>query len=449
MLLHLAPLSITIIACVSAAAPLVGAPLVRRFFLRHHPLLFVKTPAARLFFFANYHPLLFVKTPAARVFSSSLASLLCTPLRVALHEHALVWTGLHERAASTGKPARACGGSFCTGMSNLATNKRGAEGEAPLELDELCPVCGAVSIEPPNVRFELQCDKQCVICAVCFSRSQAARQCSPTTTCPDCQGTCTQWKVLFNKVVESSTRSTRRQTSEAEEELSAKVEADKKLDPVRCHINFPLAQRDNFFGITLTQSVNGTVVPRSVMFATAAPTSAMSEKEIRFLEDLFQVFYGLLVVNDRKERDCQFYPGGDLCPKGNDDGWTLRQLACEDYSVLRRAVHALAYGEVLRDCPGFYNPAAPNWERLSITTFALTDIIRYLRSQNPGLVKSTIGALLPAHTVHTGVYQFLNQIGVSHNYRTMKRQEKRTYATKMDGRLWRQHQPACTYYKPL
>jgi hypothetical protein len=74
----------------------------------------------------------------------------------------------------------------------------------------------------------------------------------------------------------------------------------------------------------------------------------------------------------------------------------------------------------------------PNWDKLAITTFAATDIIRYLRSPFPGLIKSTIGHLLKAHGVETGVYRFLNEIGVSRAAVSANRKQHAQYAEKLN-----------------
>jgi len=255
-------------------------------------------------------------------------------------------------------------------------------------------------VEPAAPRLQLKCGKDCAVCAVCFSRTQVARACAPTADCPLCNdgSAFAQWNVLCKRATEAATRSANRQTADPFAELSPALAPNKDRDPVRHHENIPAEQRDNFLGVTLTLSHEGGVVPRSAMFLKDAPTVEMGEEQIHVLEDFQQTVHGLAITNDRADRDRAFFPGGDPC---RDDGATLHHCAAEDHSVQRRSVHMLACGEPLRNCRGFTDPTANvEWQKLSTTAFALTDMIRYLRNKEyPGLVKSTAGSLLPARSV--------------------------------------------------
>jgi len=303
------------------------------------------------------------------------------------------------------------------------------DAEEPAQDVELCPVCKEVSIEPENSVFEISCAQNCTICAVCFAATQEKRGCEPTFKCPGCEDDCNCWKVKY-QCATSRTRSKqafthREHTAEPLQPVPApEADPDPAYDPVRFHQSLGGDDergkdvRDTFVGLSLSVSKDGKVVADSQLFPVSVDSIEMGEDQIMLLEEIFKILHGLLISNDADRTDRHFMADGDPT-----DGKALARLASDDYSVLHRVVHILAYGEPLRDCP--MDPEKKNWTRLGITTFAVTDIIRYTRSKYPGLIKSVIGTLLKAHSAESGIYQFLNKIGISQAYVTVQHQGPR------------------------
>jgi len=203
--------------------------------------------------------------------------------------------------------------------------------------------------------------------------------------------------------------------------------------------------RDKFLGISYSIAKGERFKSRSVLLSWGVPSTEMDEDQREFIETLAQFFHNLLISHDASStvdsRPC--YP----LIEAND--WDLQtkeralfNYAMEDTSVLRRLVHALSYGERLQHFPiksgggdgdddddssddddddddgGSYGSEdsydVPAWRRLALKTFAVTDIIRTVRSKYRGLIKTTVDELLPAGSNENSPLQFfLGRIGIS------------------------------------
>jgi len=310
--------------------------------------------------------------------------------------------------------------------------KRGAEDAQKDYI--LCPACIEVEIESPGVGFELDCEQKCTICAVCFSKAASAALGDATTIkCPRCESNCCCWTVNYTHVSLLSGGGVHKAQRKYTTTPSKRQEIDSTLDPVRFHQQMGRNHedeavgnkvRDRFIGLTLTTSKDGVVQSTSEMCCTECETTDMGENQIHLIEKIQQIFHVLLITKDKKRYEQYFYPGGDPCHVE-----TLQQLAKEDYTVLHRAIHVLAYGELLKDLEF---DKSKRWSSLGIMTWAVTDVMQCLRTLHPGLIKSTIGTLLKAHTAESGIYMFLKKIGISQSYVTVKRKVKLDYAEKLE-----------------
>ena len=162
---------------------------------------------------------------------------------------------------------------------------------------------------------------------------------------------------------------------------------------------------------------------------------------MHLLEDVAQFEHSMLVHNDKTRQDRHCYPGGDPC-----DGEMLQSLAFADYSVLHRVIHALAHGDFLRNVP---KDGGSNWLRLVITTWAIADVIRCIRSEFPGLIKTAITRLLLSFSAASGICKFLNEIGVACSQKMARRKQHRACARKLKegaGKRVRKHDHPSNYF---
>jgi hypothetical protein len=90
---------------------------------------------------------------------------------------------------------------------------------------QMCQACNEVSIELPCTGFKLNCDEECHICAVCFSKCESGRHCQPSFECPACKSSCNQWTIKYERI-----QSTRR--AGAPEKLSSRT-PPRKLNILR------------------------------------------------------------------------------------------------------------------------------------------------------------------------------------------------------------------------
>jgi hypothetical protein len=144
------------------------------------------------------------------------------------------------------------------------------------------------------------------------------------------------------------------------------------------------------------------------------------------MEALARIQHGLFITNDKVRTNRNF------CPPTNDptiQAWKI--LSLQDYSPLHRHNFALATGRPLSSCMVTLDENDPHWEKVRSTMFAATDMLRYLQSENNGLVKTTVGLTLKAHDTPIGIYDTLNEIGVSYSFKMVKRDQKKQYAEAM------------------
>jgi hypothetical protein len=295
---------------------------------------------------------------------------------------------------------------------------------------QMCQACNEVSIELPCTGFKLNCDEECHICAVCFSKCESGRHCQPSFECPACKSSCNQWTIKYERIQSTRRAGAPRKTIESyttkEIEYIADIDLDPDCDPVRYHQGMANhSGGENFVGLTLSTAKGSDIVSTTEFYLIEGDSSDMGEDQVHLLEEIFLFLHSLLITNDKERTDRNFCPGGTPC-----DSDSLSMLAFNDYTPLHRVLHCLGYGDLLRNCP--FETDAPNWDKLAITTFAVTDIIRYLRSSFPGLIKSTISNLLKAHGVETGVFKFLNEIGVATAAVSANRNQHAQYAEKLE-----------------
>jgi hypothetical protein len=170
------------------------------------------------------------------------------------------------------------------------------------------------------------------------------------------------------------------------------------------------------------------------------PSYEMSESQLDMFETLAMFLNVLFIGNDKKRCDRHFHRGAAPSATGvdpavegeEDEPHSILNAAIYSYSALHRFIHCLSYGEPLKKCTDNITRTdetgapkkEPHWNRLVATTFAVTDVMRFLRSEKPGLVKDTIDQLLPATAADNAIYKFLNQIGISSSQKTVKRMEQ-------------------------
>jgi len=321
-------------------------------------------------------------------------------------------------------------------------NATAAAGEQLKGNNMLCQGCGVTAVDSPaSFRFRLDCGSNCLICPGCFSECQATRQCSQIITCPntDCQQChCSSWTVLYPN--ETTTKRTRTGVERTTVTAGAKVSSGSirphpQQDPIRNHYGMNESAREKFIGFSFSVAKGESFTTQSVLLAKNMPTTEMGEDQINCLETIARHLHGLLISNDAVDNDRPCHPLGQESKEGDFDvdEKTLFNYAMEDYSVLRRFIHALSYGEHLHQFPiklGGEDRAgfdSPKWRRLAVTTFAIADIIRTVRSTNAGIIKSTVDALLAGCDANSAIYSFLNRLGICSSWKTVRRHEKKNF----------------------
>jgi hypothetical protein len=296
----------------------------------------------------------------------------------------------------------------------------------------MCQACHIVDITAPQPHFFLFCAKECLICAACFSRCSSDRQCRPFLVCPCCNSQSTRWEVKYTET-SSASRSGNQRIIPAVHQ-SAPIEPDKVEDPVRYHQCMADPESvsgssgaDDFIGFSLTLCKDRQVQAQSEMYRLGGDCNDWGEDQLHFLEDIFQHFHHMLITHDDQRRRVDINPHGPP-PTGRG----LRSLASDDYSPLHRMVFMMAYGEPLRTYTPF-EPKADAFQKLVMTTFAATDMIRHVRSEtkNQGVLKATVSSLLRAFGVPKDVYSILNELGVCSSYQTVRRGNLNQYAHKL------------------
>jgi hypothetical protein len=298
----------------------------------------------------------------------------------------------------------------------------------------MCQACHMVDITAPQPHFSLFCEEKCLICAACFSRCSSDRQCQPFLVCPCCDSHRTQWEVKYTETSSASRSGNQRTISAAHQ--SATIEPNKIEDPVRYHQRMADLESvsgssgaDDFIGFSLTICKNRQVQAQSQMYRVGGDCNDWGEDQLHMLEDLFQHYHHMLITHDDLRQGVDINPHS---PTPTARG--LRSLASDDYSPLHRMVFMMAYGEHL----GKHTPFEPKaqglgFQKLVMTTFAATDMIRHVRAptNNQGVLKAGVSSLLRAFSVSKDVYSILNELGVSASYQTVRRGNLKQYARKL------------------
>jgi hypothetical protein len=307
--------------------------------------------------------------------------------------------------------------------------------EKPVSGLLMCHACELVDITAPQPHFFLFCTKECLICAACFSKCSSDRHCRPFLVCPCCNSHRTQWTVQYTEILGMTRRGGQRSIPVLHR--SAPIEPHKAEDPVRYHQCMAgmadlesvsgSAGADNFIGLSLSTCKNRQVRVLSEMFPAGGDCNDWGEDQLHLLEALFQHFHHMLITHDDQRQLVDINPH---CATPTAQG--LRSLASDDYSPLHRMVFMMAYGQPLRTFTPF-DPHAPGFQKLVMTTFAAADIIRHVRSptKNQGVVKAGVSSLLRAFGVSKDVYSILNELGVSSSYQTVRRDNLKQYARKL------------------
>jgi hypothetical protein len=165
------------------------------------------------------------------------------------------------------------------------------------------------------------------------------------------------------------------------------MEPDKTEDPVRYHQRMAdrelepgSAGADNFIGFSLTMCKDRHVTVLSGMYPFGGDCNDWGEEQRHLLENIFQNFHHLLRTNEgQRQRQGDINPH---CAPPTAQG--LRSLGSNDYSPLHRMIFMMAYGEPLRKYTSF-DPHAPRFQKLVITTFAVTDMLRNVRTEKQGV----------------------------------------------------------------
>jgi hypothetical protein len=249
----------------------------------------------------------------------------------------------------------------------------------------MCHACHTVDITAPQPRFFLFCKKKLMICAACFSKCSSDRQCRPFVVCPCCQSRRTRWEVEYTETKSASRQVTIRSVSATH--TSELMEPDKTEDPVRYHqrmadreLESGSAGADNFIGFSLTMCKDRHVTVLSEMDPYGGDCNDWGEEQRHLLENIFQNFHHLLRTNEgQRQRQGDINPH---CAPPTAQG--LRSLGSNDYSPLHRMIFMMAYGEPLRKYTSF-DPHAPRFQKLVITTFAVTDMLRNVRTEKQGV----------------------------------------------------------------
>ena len=267
-----------------------------------------------------------------------------------------------------------------------AAKRRAVESTEKTKTDtQLCQECSEVPIGGDYATFVLACPHEHAVCAVCFSRMEHARGCNCLYHCGLCKEDFDTYEVVYTRFQEM--QHTYRKSKERF--VPGTITPDPNKDPIRNHEEMSRLDGDvgdSFVGLTLSTSVGGKIEGVSSFFALNGDTDSMGEAQIHLLERIFQILHVLVITNDKNQTGARnFHPPMD----DTKTEYSLRVLAAQDYSVLRRLVHVLAYGAPLRDCP--VDPDAKRWSNLFVSTFAITDMVQHLRSPFPGLIKSTVG----------------------------------------------------------
>jgi hypothetical protein len=159
------------------------------------------------------------------------------------------------------------------------------------------------------------------------------------------------------------------------------MEPHKAEDPVRYHQRMAdlesvsgSAGADNFIGFSLTTCRDRKVRVLSEMYPAGVDCNDWGEEQLHGLEALFQHFHHMLITHDDQRQLVDINPH---CATPNAQGH--RSLASDDYSPLHRMVFMMAYGQPLRSITPF-DPHAPGFQKLVMTTFAAADMIRHVRS---------------------------------------------------------------------
>jgi len=182
---------------------------------------------------------------------------------------------------------------------------------------------------------------------------------------------------------------------------------------------------EKFVGITLTTCKDGEVDVKACMYNIEQDCNDYNQDELIVLESLAVMLNMLLIINDKHWTKKQFHPRGDPSAKA----W--KKVFMDDYSPLHRFVHSLGTAAFLREMPIDVEVRNPRWESCNATTFAVTDMLRFIRSEKPGLVKSTVTNVLRAYKVDTAVFDCLNPIGVSTSSKTATRYQQYQFAQEL------------------
>jgi hypothetical protein len=161
------------------------------------------------------------------------------------------------------------------------------------------------------------------------------------------------------------------------------------------------------------------------MYKVKGDCNDWDENQIHLLEDIFQNLHSMLITNDKERSRVNIDPSRAPTPEA------FRALLINDYSPLCRMIFILGYGERLAD----YTPCdteAENWKRVLTTSFAAADLIRHLRQEgSSGVVKTVTTALAKAFSIPKDFLLYLNEIGVSKSYQTIRRNGQKDFAKKL------------------
>jgi hypothetical protein len=223
-----------------------------------------------------------------------------------------------------------------------------------------------------------------------------------------------------------------------EEFTSEPVRPDKRLDAMRYFQQLDTKHRTDFFALSFfVADDKGQYEVYSEEFIKSCSSIDLSGAQLKALDILALNLHWLLIKNDpRSEMKYNHRTLFQYNESGTVKGPNLEALletAVSDYSPLRRLIHAISYGETLNKCPMDPDKIKkdPYWSKLYVTTFAISDIIRHLRSRGPGMIKEAVSYVLRSFNVHNSVHGFLCQLGLSTSKKTSTRRQKEQYAEKL------------------